>query len=381
MRAMEGLRVITALPPARRAVVLPGLLGRAVAVVVLAAGLVLVAGFTGVVAWASLQPHLVVRVHVDGVVALGIGATLAVLLGAWVASARRKRLLLFLRRFGQASANEALAGAMVRSLGAVARLVVLDDSVFRPIAIPRRQRLLILLSALPAAVALTGVLTLGAGVGGAVVLRGAGVSLTQQGFLSIGPRAGAMVDETSYTRLPALLQLPQALPLWAVLAGLGWLTWRGVAAGRESHRRVDDEVGLDRTLRRMAWLTHRLAAPKPLGSVATVVSSSDAIWQQLVAALAARASVIVLDVSYPTAPILWELRHCLEHHRDRLLLVLNEDDHWRSAGTTVDESELAALAARTPLGGILAYAPRDRARRARFEADLHALVSAAGDAP
>lgn len=381
IRAMEAPRIVTTLPPAPPRSDVRGAAGRALAGVVLVAGVAGIGGLATLVIWASLQPGLVVRVNTTGPVALGVMASFTLLFVAWVSAARRKRLVLFLRRFGQRSANEALSGAMYRSLGAVARLVVLDDSVFRPIAIPVRQRMLIVLSTLPAAAALAGVLALGIGVRGAVVLRGETVRITQQGFINIGPRASSFVDETTYTGAPALLQLPQALPLWAAIAGLAWLTWRGVAAGWESRRRVDDEADLKHTLRRMAWLTRRISAPKPLGTVATVVSSSDGMWQEVVAALAARASVIVLDVSYPTAPILWELAHCLDHHRERLLLVLNEDDHWRTDGTVIDEPGLADLASRTLLGGILAYTPRDAARRTRFEADLRAFVSAAVDPP
>lgn len=381
MRAMQGPLIVDRLPlpPQRRAPHVTA--GRVLAIAVLAGGTVLAAGVGGLVLVASLLPGLVVRVNLGGTEALAVAAVLAAMFAAWVRLSRPKRLVLFLRRFGQRSANEALSGAMYRSLGAVARLVVLDDSVFRPIAIPARQRLLLVLSVLPAAAALAAVLALGVGVRGAVILQGNGFRLEQRGFINIGPRGSQAVDSTDYTGLPALLELPQALPLWAALIGLGWLTWRGLAAGWESRRRVDDDAGLARTLRRMRWLTHRLTAPKPLGTVATVVSSSDALWQPLVAALAARASVIVLDVSHPTAPILWELEHCLQHHRDRLLLVLNEDDHWRTAGTAVDEAALAALVSRTVLGGILAYTPRDPARQARFEDDLRALVSAAGDPP
>lgn len=371
---MDAPRIITRLPlPATRWAG-PKTAGRYLAGLVLFASVASLSGLAALVIWASLRPGLVVRVNMTGLIAMATVAVFTLIFAAWVAAARPKRLVLFLRRFGQTSANQALSGAMYRSLGAVARLVVLDDSDFRPIAIPVRQRLLLILSVLPVAAAMVGVLALGIGVKGAVVLRSENTRIQQEGFINIGPRGSRLIDETDYTAVPALLQLPQALPLWAVLAALGWLTWRGVARGWESQRRVDDAPGLDRTLRRIDWLTRRVAAPKPLGTVATVVSSSDAMWQQVVASLANRASTIVLDVSHPTPPILWELAHCLDQHRERLLLVLDESDHWRTAGTVINEPALEALVSRTVIGGILAYSPGDSARRTQFEADLRAFV-------
>ena len=75
---------------------------------------------------------------------LGVLALTMLLYLTWAAASGKKRLILYLRRFRAESANEALSSAMYHSLRNIGRLVVLDDAVFKPVAIPRRERLILI---------------------------------------------------------------------------------------------------------------------------------------------------------------------------------------------------------------------------------------------
>lgn len=346
--------------------------GARVLLVVLGASLL---GACLVVAYYSVQPGLVVRVNAESLSLLDIVVVLAALYGAWVFAARRKELILFLRRFGQSSANDAISGALYGSLGGQARLVVLDDSVFRPISIPPRQRLLILVSTFPVFIVLGLVLALGASVLGDVRIEGGGVSIAQRGFISIGPATSGLTDKTAYAEGPALLQFPQAIPLWIALAGVGFIAWRAFGGSWEARRRIDRQADLDRLVRRTRWLTRRASSPKALGTVATVISSSDGMWQKTVATLAHEAAKIVLDVSFPTAPILWELQLCVEQYPDKLLLLMDAADNYRSRHIEVDEAALAELVGRSAYQGILTYDLGDPNSRASLHRDLQAFAN------
>ncbi|MGH8517619.1 MAG: hypothetical protein ACREUE_09175 [Panacagrimonas sp.] len=317
-----------------------------------------------------LQPGLVVRVNAEPQYVAGSAALLAALYAAWILAPQQKVLILFLRRFGQSSANDALSSAMYRSLRNIARLVVLDDSVFRPISIPLKERLLIVASTFPVIVALVAALAFGASVTGTVLLEREGFSLSQRGFISIGPASDGFADQTVYAERAALLQFPQAIGLWLAILGLGFLTLRSVVGAWEARRRVESEAELHKLTRRARLLVHRALAPNALGTVATVVSSSDALWQRVVTMLAGRAAKIVLDVSYPTEPILWEIRLCLDRHPAKLLLVMNAVDNFRTTARVIDERAFAELVERSAFNGVLAYDLSDPAARAGFYRDL-----------
>lgn len=342
--------------------------GIAIVAMALLGGGVLVACV--VVVYFALQPGLVVRVNAEPGYIVGIAALFATLYTAWILASRKKVLILFLRRFGQSSANDALSGAMYRSLSNVARLVVLDDSAFQPISIPLKERLLIVASTFPVIVALAATMALGVSVTGTVVLKREGFSLSQRGFISIGPASDGFSDSTVYAERPALLQFPQAIGLWLALAGLGFITLRVLVGAWEARRRVASEAELHKLTRRAKVLVHRALAPKALGTVATVVSSSDALWQQVVATLADRATKIVLDVSYPTEPILWELQYCLDRYPAKLFLVMNAIDNFRVAGRVINEPALAELVERSAFKGVLAYDLTDPVARTGFYRDL-----------
>ena len=76
------------------------------------------------------------------------------------------------------------------------------------------------------------------------------------------------------------------------------------------------------------YLGSWLAAPKGLGSLATVVTVKDEYWQDVVALLASRTDAIILDISHPTEAIWWELLLCLERYSEKLLITMNAQDNF-----------------------------------------------------
>ena len=98
----------------------------------------------GTVLYVGLDPDQQVRVNTEPLAMLALAAFVLLLHASWIVGSGRKKIVLYLRRFRRAAANEALSGAMHRTLKPWARLVVLDDAHLQPVSVPLRERLLTL---------------------------------------------------------------------------------------------------------------------------------------------------------------------------------------------------------------------------------------------
>jgi len=331
-------------------------------------------GFT-VMFFASLDPSTVVHVDLKPSVGISIIVVVIILYIIWSVASGKKKVILYLRRFREKSANDALSSAMYKSLRNIGRLVVLDDSSFKSIAIPLRERVMIVLSALPGITALLLVFALGASVEGPVVYMGDGLNYRAESFISITSglsHLNEMDDMTDYSETPVLLTFPGAIGVWLLLAVLGIMVFRSFFSGWEARRSIGNDDDIKKLIRRVKYLSNWLTAPKAIGSLATVTKVENTKWQDVVTRLASQVSSIVLDISHPSDAIWWELLHCLEHYPDKLLIIMNAQDNYLS-GNTGDFShydELADHIAKSPLEGVLMYDLSTKSTRKQFYKSL-----------
>ena len=331
----------------------------------------------GTVLYVGLDPDQQVRVNTEPLAMLALAAFVLLLHASWIVGSGRKKIVLYLRRFRRAAANEALSGAMHRTLKPWARLVVLDDAHLQPVSVPLRERLLTLGSALPVLAGLLFALAVGASVSGPVLLEHASGSTYQRGVISITTRSATAKDRTRYSDTPALLAFPGALALWGVLGFCGLLSLRCLRSSAQARRRVSRQQDVVDVVRHMETLGGWMAAPKPLGAMTTVVSVEDAWWQDVVTELAARADAIVLDVSEPTGPIWWEIALCATRHPDKLLLIMDADDNFTRRETPPDPADVERLGqqvVRTRHGGVLLYESGKPQTQTRFQRQLRSFV-------
>lgn len=200
-------------------------------------------------------------VNTDSAPVFAVSGFLLVLLAIWFVAAGKKRIVLYLRRFRQESANSALSKAMYRSLRSVGRLVTLDDSTFKPISVPLRERLTVFLSAAPYFAIVLLVSVSGVAVSGDVRYEGGGLSLRQSGWIAVNTIPPSMID-ADLQPTPILLSFPGSIALWLALALTGLLAIRAMFTGWEAHRRVRSDRELSELLRRIDFLGSWLSAPR-----------------------------------------------------------------------------------------------------------------------
>lgn len=259
---------------------------------------------------------------------------------------RHRTFVLFLRRFGHDDAQQAVSFAVLRTIGPYWRIVTLDDAEIAPIGIPPATRTLFRtgasISGLVGRVALlTGLKTyprLLLAMIGMLILAVAGpaADLVRTGRTSPEPWLAALepylasvdalvdgrpLDAITLT-LPGLFALLVTaafvsfivlvaslavlvlliFPLQPVVSFVSSLT-KAVGEGEAAKTAVaQSEFDVCETARAIAGRSRRVFAPRLV--VVTVTASE---WQLAVRELAARAFVVLLDVSEPTSNVLWEL--------------------------------------------------------------------------
>ena len=250
----------------------------------------------------------------------------AVLLALGIRLVRgRRRLVLFLRRFGLSEATEAVTFAVTTSLGRSWRLVTLDDSRVAPVGTPRGGRRLSALAVVVAVVVVGGTLAwlLGGGFQGYVrhlhVEPSGGPAPTGGVSDAIGRAIGQAIAAGLVIGL-----VFAAAALLAATAGAGAIF--GWGAHRASQRAegskavgVADPAGVDAAARRCAQASRKVFGPRMV-----VAHVADAVWHEAVLAFAAASAVVLVDVSEPTPNLLWEIRALDEHGTRRVLIGRHE---------------------------------------------------------
>jgi hypothetical protein len=257
-------------------------------------------------------------------VGLLVGSVAVSVVGGWAGLRLlrgRRRLGLFLRRFGYGEATRTISTVVAGGLGRSWRMVTLDDSSVAPIGSARRHRFVSVLVTVAALVAAGFALQwlFGGGLDEATGRTLADAGTPQDLGQAIGNAIGAAVV---VALLLALVLLIAAIAL--VVGGVGGLALRSARlARRQASVVVDRPDQVARQARSIARRNRRV-----ISSRLVVCTVANPLWQDTVRALAATADAVVVDLSHATENVVWEVeqltpdRWVLVCHRDRLAPLL-----------------------------------------------------------
>jgi hypothetical protein len=302
----------------------------------------------------------------------------------------KRRLVLFLRRFGFEGSSRAVTFAVGTALGRRWRLVTLDDAKLAPVGVSTVAR-----RAWGLGRWITLVLTVAGLIYAAAWIRGDEPAAMLSGLFENIYESGRARGDNPFSAMLAavivglligvvLLMLSVAAIVFPI-AVVGattlftWGTWRAInTAERSKAAEVRTEAQLEATFYRVAKRMRRIFAPRLV-----VLLVAHEIWQEAVRRLAATVSAILIDVSEPTENLLWEIRALEVELRSRWVLVGRRDrvetliqrSEERGAGNEI-VSELRDL-----LEGerILVYEGDDKAAMKRFAAALHSRLEERAD--
>jgi hypothetical protein len=271
----------------------------------------------------------------------------SLILGRWLLRGRR-RLVLFMRRFGFVGATEALTFALANAIGSSWRLITLDDNAVSPVGASGRIRW--------------------------TTLSGVALSvLVPAGFILWGWYFGFNIINPNSNGLLALLSALVTILVFVIIVvftGLllllmGLFSLGSYLAVRRAERSKRISVAtaeqIDPVSRSVARRVRRVISPKLV-----VVRVADTVWQDTVRRLAAFSAAIVIDVSEPTPNLLWEVSTLRPELRLHWILVGEKQrvTSWTTAtGSELNQQLLALLDGDT----VLAYSTEgaDRKRFAR----------------
>ena len=287
----------------------------------------------------------------------------------------RRRLVLFLRRFGFVPATRLLSFAVARAAGRRWRLATLDDLQVAAVGVQKRVRWI------AGSVGLIGLTIIVLGAiwifGGAFdrfltdamdqATQTTGNPIDDLGAAIGGAFAGAIVAGIVLAFVVLVMSLFGATTLFAVGS------YRSVRRVERSRaREIRSEPEIVPTVRSVSR-----GARKTFGARLVVVRVNSAIWKPVVAELARNSSGIVIDVSQPTENLLWEVAAIKPHFGSRWILVGRRDQvsGWASSATSGDQGAPAAQLAEILDGEqILAYESEDRSAMKRFAKGLRSKL-------
>lgn len=259
---------------------------------------------------------------------------------------RHRTLVLFLRRFGDDEAQQAVSFAVLRTIGPSWRIVTLDDAEMAPIGIPIATRgifragsfgskhlgklaFFVGMRTFPVLIwAMIGVLALGVS-GPALDYFLTGVTSPDPWVAALDPYLSSLFAVLEGR--PPLGAIGPTLPgLFAVLATAGLVSFvvligtlvvlvfafpfSAVLLFISSSAEAASQAEAAKTATVTSAFEVRQAAQaiaersrRVFGPRLTVLRVATPEWQLAVRELAARASVVLLDVSEPTGNVLWEL--------------------------------------------------------------------------
>lgn len=282
----------------------------------------------------------------DARVLAGVTAIAVVALPIGIRLVRgRRRMVLFLRRFGHGDATRALTHAVQDATGRAFRVVTLDDRAVAPVGTARgpRRASRIALFVTVVAVGAIAYWWLGGGVDAVFdsVVDDAGTEDSD----NLGDAIGLAIGRAIAAGVVAGVVLVAAMLALAALGAGAAFSLTSLGAARRAERgrtaritRADDVV---HTARRIAARARKVFGPRLV-----VVTADDAVWRDAVRALADVAGAVVVDVSQPGESLLWELETLQATHARSWVLVGEEDRLRRfvdQGGATAFDARLANL--------------------------------------
>ena len=305
-----------------------------------------------------------------GIVILVVVAVASLSLGLWLVRGRR-RLVLFLRRFGFTEATQAVTFALVKALGGSWRLVTLDDAEVSPVGSSKGLRWL----------------SVAVGLVAVAVIAGALFWLFGGGFNALFDKMegqvmhGATLADILARFLVGIFAVPVLLMVGvlfvivipAVFAlGVAVFAWSSYGAIRRAERaktvQITDEVQIEQAASAVVRRSRGIVGPAL--AVARVASS---IWQPVVSRLASVSSAVLIDISAPTDNLIWEIEKLRSGMRARWILV-GEQEHLRRMTAGEKQSAPEAKLLRVLDGEqVLAYSS-DKRELPRFARSLRAKL-------
>ena len=269
----------------------------------------------------------------SGVTALGLVIGLRLLRG-------KRKLVLYLRRFGYEEATRAVTFAAVKTIGRSWRLVTLDDSEIAPVGVPTLTRRLFRAGAVGgASIGKVGRIVYSA-VSRVIPITWAGM-LVIVGILYLRDKDPHSVIESLRPGEPLgwdlhglFWGLVGVMALALILGGLyvavALLRFAllpvtialhsSAASVREAEESKATVIGtftdLETVARSVSKESRRIFAPRLV-----VLKVVTALWKQTVLRLASFASVLLIDVSEPSENLLWEMQELTDQFRPRWMIV------------------------------------------------------------
>ena len=283
----------------------------------------------------------------------------------------KRRLVLFLRKFGFVDATQALTFAVVGALGRTWRLVTLDDAEVSPVGTRRRARWLSIV---------IGLIGLGIVAYGLSWVLGDGLQELLGGVMKDAMKGATWQDAVGrvlgsfvmafFVGVVALVAVLVPAGFAGAVAIFAWTSYGAILrAERSKTVLIASEAQLEQTAAAVARRSQRIIGP--LLVVAKVASS---IWQLAVRRLASVSSAVVIDITDPTDNLLWEIETLRPEMGSRWILV-GEQEHLRrmTAGRPKQGSPQARLLRLLDGEQVLAY-PSDKRDLRRFARSLRARL-------
>ncbi|WP_369160016.1 hypothetical protein [Candidatus Thiodiazotropha sp. LNASS1] len=233
----------------------------------------------------------------------------------------RRRLVLFLRRFGYDEATEALSFAAASAMGQRWRLVTLDDSEVAPVLGNETQgRILGFLRWILLAAVVTGLLWLFGGGFTDYIGDIVGDLRTNNRGGGVKEFIGQIIGLFVMTIILGLIVGGLVMMLVAFLGAGVLFSWRSFSSYKKAEENQSKKIGdasqIKPVIDNVLKLSRKIFAPRLV-----VVRVNSAIWQAVVRQFADVSAVILIDVSSPGEGLLWELENLREKYRQRTILV------------------------------------------------------------
>jgi len=282
----------------------------------------------------------------------------------------RRRLVLFLRRFGFDDAASTVTFAAAKVIGRSWRLVTLDDDRVRALGGSAGPRRVLALVALVTVVALAlGGYWLVEGGPDQLIDRTIAGTKAEGGATDLGTEIGRILAGAIIAGLVVIFLLVVAI-VTGVSSLFSLVSYGSARRGdRAKSAVIATEADVRQRSRAVDRRSGRIFAPRLV-----VVRVTDPVWQAAVREFASLADAVLVDVSQASENLLWEIRTLLPAFGDRCILVGRHDlltAATRDGHTIFNPALAEVLDGRT----VLAYGTTRRDVR-RFARALEGFLAA-----